>query len=563
MRSLAALALLGAPVLLSQSAVKPIVSQPALLTILQEELERNFQVLKTKGQPPAYYLAYEVTEEEAEYVVATAGVLQTRNKNHMRQLDITLRLGTPQLDNYHQIRGDSPRFTAGVPIALDDTPNAIKQRVWLETDRIYRLASQRLINIQSNTQVNVAAEDKSDDFSPVPPTVAVQTPAAAEFATEEWAKRAKKWSGKLSETQGVLASGITVIYQRQTKSLVSSEGAKLQHGREFARVLISAQGKASDGMDLATSATFEAQEPGGLPNEKVISAAVEQVGKELDGLLRAPLVEPYVGPAVLSGKASGVYFHEIFGHRVEGHRQKDPAEGQTFTKMVNTKVLPDFLSVVFDPTRRSVAGTDLNGYYLYDDEGVAARPVTAVDHGILKTFLLSRSPIQNFPQSNGHGRRQAGLEVVSRQSNLIVESAKQVPEKQLRQMLIDEAKRQGKPYGLYFQQVTGGYTQTQRRSVQAYKVLPVIVYRIWVDGRPDELVRGADIVGTPLAGFARIMATSDRPEVFNGYCGAESGSVPVSAVSPAILVSEVEIVKRESARDRPPLLAPPAPEEMP
>ena len=223
---------------------------------------------------------------------------------------------------------------------------------------------------------------------------------------------------------------------------------------------------------------------------------------------KAPEAEPFVGPAIFSGRAAGVFFHEIFGHRVEGHRQKDESEGQTFTKSVGTKVLPDFLSVVFDPTRRKAGGVDLNGWYDYDDEGVKARPVTVVDNGVLKTFLMSRSPIQGFDHSNGHGRRQPGLEVVSRQSNLIVESSNAVPEARLRQMLIDEVKRQNKPYGLYFRDITGGFTTTQRAGLQAFKVIPVIVYRVYADGRPDELVRGADIVGTPLASFAKILATS-------------------------------------------------------
>ena len=217
-------------------------------------------------------------------------------------------------------------------------------------------------------------------------------------------------------------------------------------------------------------------------------------------------------------------------------------------------MLPDVLSVFSDPTQRGFNGTDLNGYYLYDDEGVVARRVTVVERGILKNFLMSRSPVLNFDHSNGHGRRQPGFEVVSRQSNLIVESARQVPEQRLREMLIQEVRRQNKPYGLYFSKVTGGYTQTRRSGLQAFTVIPILLYRVYPDGRPDELVRGADIVGTPLASFAKILATSDRPEIFNGYCGAESGTVPVSAISPALLVSEIEIQKKQKALDRPPLL---------
>ena len=211
----------------------------------------------------------------------------------------------------------------------------------------------------------------------------------------------------------------------------------------------------------------------------------------------------------------------------------------------------------FDPTRRKVGTIDLNGWYTFDDEGMAARRVAAVENGVLKTFLMSRSPIKGFDHSNGHGRRQPGLEIVSRQSNLLVESSRTVPEARLREMLIDEIKRQNKPYGLYFREVTGGFTTTSRAGLQAFKVLPLVVFKVYADGRPDELVRGADIVGTPLASFAKILATSDRSEVFNGYCGAESGSVPVSAVSPAILLSEIEIEKRDKSQDRPPLMPPP------
>jgi predicted Zn-dependent protease len=323
-------------------------------------------------------------------------------------------------------------------------------------------------------------------------------------------------------------------------------------------MIIVANGKAQDGMDLTTLESFETDDPAKLPKDADILAAVQKAGANLTGLLKAPLSDPYVGPAILSGRAAGVLFHEIFGHRIEGHRQKDESEGQTFTKSVNLPVLPDFLSVIFDPTRKQFGDVMLNGYYLYDDEGVKARPVTVVDKGILKTFLMSRSPIQGFSNSNGHGRKSPGNEIVSRQSNLIVESTKQVSDADLRKMLIDEVKRQNKPYGLYFDEVSSGYTTTGRRGLQAFTVVPLVVYRVYPDGRPDELVRGVDIVGTPLASFAKIVATSNRMSVFNGICGAESGNVPVSAIAPALLVSEIEVQRKDSSRDRPPYLSPPS-----
>jgi len=252
-----------------------------------------------------------------------------------------------------------------------------------------------------------------------------------------------------------------------------------------------------------------------------------------------------------------VFFHEVLGHRLEGHRQRGEQEGQTFTKKVNQSVLPDFLSVTDDPKMRALGGFELSGAYEYDDEGVPSSTVNLIENGILKNFLMSRTPITNFDHSNGHGRGQPGVMAVGRQGNLIVTSKKTVRESDLRQQLIDEVKKQGKPYGLYFEDIQGGFTLTQRAAPQSFQVLPVLVWRVYPDGRPDELVRGVDIVGTPIAAINRIMVTGDKTDVFNGVCGAESGSVPVSAAAPAMLFSEIEVQKRAHSLERPPILAPP------
>jgi len=538
------------------------VAQPSvLLDAMSQELNRNFTVLKQKADPPPYFLSYEVTELDHHSVSGTLGTVDASSGGKSRTLDVSVRVGTPKLDNYHRVRGGrgggSAQFTSGAPLTFEDNPNSIKRRLWLDTDSAYRLAAERLIFLKTNTQVKVAAEDDSDDFSSEPVATFQQAPPPLKFDETQWSQRIRKLSARFQNYPSVLTSHVSVSAETDTRYMVNTEGTRIEHGRGFARFVISASAKAADGTDLSTFETFEAVDPAGLPEDKVVLAAIDRVANDLSHLLHAPEAEPFVGPAIFSGRAAGVFFHEIFGHRVEGHRQKDDSEGQTFTKSVNTKVLPDFLSVVFDPTRRKVGGIDLNGWYDYDDEGVKGQPITAVDKGVLKTFLMSRSPIKGVAQSNGHGRRQPGYEVVSRQSNLIVESTNAVPESRLRQMLIDEVKKQNKPYGLYFQDITGGFTTTARAGLQAFKVIPVIVFRVYPDGRPDELVRGADIVGTPLASFSKIIATSDKPEVFNGYCGAESGSVPVSAVSPAILVSEIEIEKKAKSNDRPPLLPEP------
>jgi predicted Zn-dependent protease len=536
-------------------------AQSTVVDVMSQELARNFQALKDKAEPPPYFLSYEITQEDVYNVSGTLGAIDSTGGGKSRTLDVSVRVGSPKLDNYHRVRGPgggAAQFTSGAQITYEDNANSIKHRLWEETDRAYRAAAERLIRIQTNTQVKVAEQDASADFSGAPSEVSLAAPAKLKFDMEEWTGRIRKLSERFRNYPGVLTSRVTVSSQGETRYFVNTEGTRLEFGRGYARIFISASAKAADGADVANFESFEAEDAGGLPDDKTVLAAIDRVAKDVTALLSAPEAEPFVGPAILSGRAAGVFFHEIFGHRVEGFRQKDEDEGQTFTKSVGTKVLPDFLSVIFDPTRHSMAGEDLYGWYAYDDEGVKARPVTVVENGVLKTFLMSRSPIAGFSQSNGHGRRQPGYEVVSRQSNLVVESAKAVSDSRLREMLVEEIQRQHKPYGLYFRDITNGFTTTSRAGLQAFSVVPVIVYRVYADGRPDELVRGADIVGTPLASFAKILATGDKPEVFNGYCGAESGSVPVSAVSPAILVSEIEIEKKAKANDRPPLLPEPA-----
>jgi hypothetical protein len=170
--------------------------------------------------------------------------------------------------------------------------------------------------------------------------------------------------------------------------------------------------------------------------------------------------------------------------------------------------------------------------------------------------LLSRAPTRGFTRSNGHGRRQEGYGVVARQGNLIVWPRRTVTPDELKRLLIEEAKRVGKPYGLRFRQVEGGFTNTGRWGTQGFKVLPVVVYRIYLDGR-EEMIRGADLEGTPLTSLSRIVAAADDWSVFNGHCGAESGYVPVSAASPSLLVGQVEIARKGKEQDKPPILPPP------
>src|ERR1022692_3831572 len=368
---------------------------------------------------------------------------------------------------------------------------------------------------------------------------------------------ARQYSSYLRQYPYIYSSYVVITAQRTRLHFASSEGSHVVVPSATIRVIIEAGTRATDGMDLRRVETFQAESLEHLPPESEIATRVTKMAADLKALANAPLAEPFDGPALLSGRAAAVFFHEVLGHRLEGHRQRGEEEGQTFTKKVGESILPSFLSVVDDPTLKEIGGVKLAGTYEFDDEGVPAQRVEVIKDGILKNFLMSRMPITNFSNSNGHGRRSPGRMATGRQGNLEVISTKTVPDADLRKEFIEEIKRQGKTYGLYFEDVEGGFTLTQRQSPQAFQVLPIIVWRVYADGRPDELVRGVDMVGTPIAALQRIVATGNKVDVFNGVCGAESGWVPVSASAPMMLFSEMEVQKKGHGRDRPPILSPP------
>ena len=334
-------------------------------------------------------------------------------------------------------------------------------------------------------------------------------------------------------------SVVSLTAESELRMFTSSEGALLQQARTRYRVSVMAFGVAEDGMELEVYDYADAASMDGLPGRAQLLSMARAAAKRVVDLRDAPLLEPFTGPAILRGRAAGVFFHEVFGHRAEGHRQKDEDEGQTFTNVVQVNKI------------------DLNGHYRYDDEGVRAQRVELIVGGVLKNFLLSRAPIKGFPLSNGHGRRQAGNAVVARQGNLMVEAKKTMSFDALRAKLLDEVRRQGRPFGLIVDDITGGFTLTGRVIPNSFNVRPVTIWRVYTDGRPDELVRGGDLIGTPLNTFSRILAAGDDVDVFNGVCGAESGWVPVSATSPSLLLSEIEVQRKEKGNDRPPLLTPP------
>ncbi|MFM8179130.1 MAG: metallopeptidase TldD-related protein [Candidatus Kapaibacterium sp.] len=534
-------------------------ADPVLLRAMKTEMTRSMRELRAQEQPP-YFLSYCITETSSRSMSAAFGKLESHLANKQRLLDLDLRVGDYGFDNTHIIRGQSFDMGGGrgaVPVPLMDDETAIRQCLWSATDRSFKAAVERYGKAKTNKAVKVKEEDLSADFSKETPVVHRDAARELVVDTARWNSILRNVSSRFSTDSRIYGARVYFQSDVNVKYYVNSEGSEIVSCEPIVKLFITASTKADDGMTLPLYRSYTAFTDDRLPSEQALIADADEMVALLGRLREAPLAETYTGPAILSGRSAGVFFHEIFGHRVEGHRQKDPNSAQTFKSFINKKILPPFIDVVFDPTKKQRGETDLVGYFEFDDEGVPARKVTCVKDGIFTSFLMSRSPIEGFASSNGHGRRQAGYRVVSRQSNLMVEAHERIGADSLVRALRTECKKQNKEYGLLFEDISGGFTFTGRTVPNAFNVQPLVVYKIYADGRPDELVRGVDLIGTPLATFNNIIAAADDCGIFNGVCGAESGGVPVSASSPSLLVSTIEVQKKSKSQAKPPILSAP------
>lgn len=526
-------------------------AQDVLLDVLKEELNREVKEF-AKIESPPYYLAYRVNDVAYTQIESSFGSLVQSYSNRNRLLFTTVRVGDYAFDNTHPAEegrwGGYDEGGAGgnaVPIPVDNSPEAIRYSIWRVTQNSYKQARETLKSLKNSP---ASLKNKLEDFSKTKPEQFIEPPLDENwFNTEEWQAKVRKYSAPFQKNPDMVSGDVSLQLVSERKYFVSSEGSSVVQNQRYVYLMINGNIRAKDGDIVPLHKSFFAFSPEGLPNDDVVLQEVDKLITILSKLKDAPLAEPYTGPAILDAQVAGVFFHEIFGHRVEGERLRNDMDSQTFKEKIGQPVLNKNLSVIFDPTLKEFQGKPLNGFYRYDDEGVKGQRVVVVDNGILKTFLMSRTPLESVKVSNGHGRADASSDPVSRQSNLIVEASKSVAFQDLRKMLIQEAKKQGKPYGYYFKDVVGGFTTTDRFNPNAFNIFPTEVYRVYADGRPDELVRGVDLIGTPLAMFAEITAADKQSAIFTGFCGAESGSVPVTAISPSLFVRRIETQKKPQA----------------
>ena len=541
-------------------------SQDAVFQTLKTELNRNFSVLK--DQPiPAYYIFLRLDEIQTLNCVGRMGRLQVApqlgSPTHI--LSVCLRVGDRNLDNSHEIRGsgyggyqDLRVGTEQIPI--DNNPSVLKNAIWLKLDELYKQNIQIYEQIKTNISLRVEKEDKSPDFSDEKADIYYEAPVAWEslrIQSPVWEEKVRTYSAIFNDNQDIVTGTAYLAAVLIRKIFVDTEGREIAQNTISFQLTLTAEALADDGMSLPLAKSWSAFSLDELPSDDEVIRAAKDMSRMLSDLKKAPVVESFTGPAILSPAAAGVFFHEIFGHRVEGSRLKQESDAQTFKKKIGEQVLPKHLSVSFDPSLNYYQKTPLIGSYKFDDEGIQGQRVEVVQNGILKDFLMNRTPIQGFAHSNGHGRARIGVAPISRQSNLLVESSQKLTHEELIKKLRKEAKAQKKAYAYYFKEVAGGFTSTNRYSPNAFNVTPLVVYRIYTDGRPDELVRGVNLVGTPLAMFSQIAACGNEYAVFNGICGAESGPLPAACVSPALFVKQIETQKRPKSQAQPPYLSKP------
>ncbi len=524
------------------------------------ELARGLAALAAEDQP-VHYAAVALETRTVAQIGAVAGVMDVVDEETSRYLDVDLRVGTPALDSTHPLRGASGwREESRGPVRVPYTPDssyALRQAVWKEMDRRYRDGAEAVVLVQAEQRVKVAEEDPADDFSSSPPERAILPVPVMDLEVDHWLSVLVEVSALLDEDPRVERDRVRLTSRHAVHGFVDSEGGQLQHGEGELLLYLSIGATAVDGSEVMVDRRFHSRVEAGLPGEMELKAEAEDMLEELGEKLAAPNQEPWSGPVLLSGEAAAVFFHEVLGHRVEGHRQKRDWEGKTFLEQVGEPILPEFLTVYDDPTLLSWEGEDLAGHYAFDDEGVRAQRALLVDQGRFVGFLQGRSPLEGHPVSNGHGRRSPGHAPLSRMGNLVVESAEGLDRQALLANLRTLAREQGLEHGIWVDGIEGGFTSTGRVTPNAFNVRATSAWRVFADGRPRERVQGADLVGTPLVAFSNLVASGSTAEVFNGRCGAESGWVSVSAVSPDMLFSNLEVQRKEKAQARPPLLPKP------
>lgn len=528
-----------------------------VLQAMEDELMRSLEKLKLEGYETPYFISYQIKDNEYYSIKGKYGAIASSENDRIRRLFVDVRVGNYDFDNSIKGRsGGGAPFHDASDVPVDNDPDAIRAALWQATDLAYKGALTQYFNKKANN-VREIKDTNSKSFTREKSHNYYGPELNLTFNPGEWKDKIREISSVYKNYKELTNADIVITAQKETVYFINTEGTSYIRDEVLYSIDAQVTTRAEDGKVISNYRNLYYVSPKQIPSVKEIKAIVNEMVEETLVMRSAEVLSPVSVPALLEPEAAGVVFHEAIGHRLEGERQIDDNEGQTFKEKVGEEIIPTFLSIIDDPSMKNFNGTHLMGYYPFDDQGVPGERVVLVEKGILRNFLLSRTPVNGFERSNGHGRASYGRAPIARMSNTIIESDTEYSKEKLKELLIEEVKRQNKPFGLLIKRMKGGETNTSSYNFQAYRATPVAIYKVDPKTGEETPVRDVEIVGTPLVSINKIIATGDDYSVFNGFCGAESGYIPVSTVAPSILVSEIELQRKSSKKEKLPLLPPP------
>jgi len=535
-------------------------SDIVVLKAMETELNRSFNKLKLEGYEVPYFISYQIKDNAYNSIKAKYGAVINEDNDRSRRLFVDVRVGNYNFDNSErgQSGGKVPFYDSSY-IPLDNDIDAIRAVLWQVTDSTYKHALTQYLNKKATYVEQIKEEIPS--FTREKPKKYFDKELNLDYNHDEWREKVRELSGIFKKYKDIIDGDIIFTAQKETVYFINSEGSKYIRDEVLYSIDTTVKSRADDGKVVINYRNLYYVSPEKIPSTKQIKSIIEEMIEETLMIRKSDILQPVTAPALLYPEAAGVVFHEAIGHRLEGERQIDDTEGQTFKEKIGEQILPSFITILDDPLLRNFNGTDLMGFYQYDDQGVEGQRVVLVENGVLKNFLMSRTPIKDFDKSNGHGRSSYGRAPMARMSNTIIESDREYPQDKLKELLIEEVKKQNKPYGLIIKRMSGGETNTSSYNFQAFRAVPLVIYKVDPETGEETPVRDIEIVGTPLVSINKIIATGNNYEVFNGFCGAESGYVPVSTVAPSILLSEIEFQRKYTKKKKLPILPPPFFEE--
>lgn len=500
--------------------------------------------IQCQGYPRPFYVSFLVRDEQCWDLKASYGGLVVDNHQRKRTCHCDIRVGSYRRDQVQDGGlNDSAEDKASldyVELPFGKQESGVRHGLWRQAEIRYREAVEAYATKKSYELTYLDRNRNLPSWQRLPGKEDVRWTSLPAVDDQYWRRFVESASRMVCQYPEIKESYVRFEAHNRTSVFVNTEGSLIIQNKPLWNLSCHLWMLPPNGDAVAWTLNKFVADPDDLPDARHFRKEVRDTMQVLRALAKSPTLRSYSGPVLLDPIPAGLMLHESLGHRLEGNRMLCAGEGQTFRDSLNQTILPSYLSIVDDPRLERFQGASLVGHYRYDDEGVPAQRAELISRGVLKGFLTSRAGIRSKHRSNGHGRNECGEQTISRMAVTHVTCDGGVSDQTLKARLIEEVKRQQLPYGIRIMSATGGETATESYNFQAFLGEINLAARVYPDGR-EELIRGVDFVGTPLNASRMIMAAGRRYEVDNSYCGAESGWIPVSTISPALLVSHLEL----------------------